>query len=73
MMNYLTESERRHEWFTCLNALDNFLWKHSDCIKHLKMNNYKGTHKIIKELIQNLDSFVVNQEDTEIIITKEDK
>ena len=27
--SYLTESEKRNEWFNCLTALDNWLSNHS--------------------------------------------
>ncbi len=68
MANFFVESERRKEWFNCLVALDNWMSNHSVAIKTYKMNNPKGIHRIISELINNLDSFVDCQEDLEITI-----
>lgn len=68
MNDYLTKSEKINEWFDCLNAFDNWLDNHSITLKAKRLNNTNGIRKIIFKLMNNLDDFMENQENTEVVV-----
>ena len=66
-------TSRKRDYKLCLNDLINFFDSHSESIKQHKLNNMRGAKLIIKELIKNIDEFVVLGQFAEIgLENKED-
>lgn len=68
MASFLTESERRNEWFNCISAIDNWISRHSVALKSNRLNNGNGIRKCLNVFLNDLDAFMDEQEDLDITV-----
>ena len=66
--SFLLFTEKRRYYLECLSDIQNYLDTHSESIKRFKMNNMKGLSRIIRLLIEHVDSFAEMGDMIELVI-----
>lgn len=71
--SFLLFAQKRNHYLNCLVDILNFLDSHSDYLKFRKMNNQKGLKTLINGFIQNIDKFVEEGSELELILENQKK
>ena len=69
--NFLQELDYENGYKKAVIDITNYIDKHSASLKFNKMFNHKGLHALLAGIIDNIDTFMNEAEDTEFIVTKD--
>ena len=68
MESFIEYSNKREYYSSCLSDIYCYLSRHSISLKNNKMNNMKGVLAILMGLQENIDEFIKQGEDIELIV-----
>lgn len=71
--NFLQEVDFENGYKKAVLVIANYFDKHSASLKFNKMFNHKGIHALFVGIMENIETFMNEAEDTSFIVTKDRK